>query len=273
MTAQGTDHDALRESAGLYALGALPPDEQSAFEAHMKICVECAEEVRSLGDLTAALAQSVPQIDPPLSLRARVLAGSRPAGAPTMVRPAQPARIRWVNPGWLSAAALLVVTVGLGAYTTALRQRIGGLELQLHDAVARLDRSEREAEAATRALSSTQLRMAVLTAPDLARVDLSGQPPAPRAAGRAFWSRTRGLVFAASSLPPLPAGQIYQLWVVTASRPISAGLIRPDANGSVTASFDTPPDIPAPVAIAVTLEPDGGVPAPTGDRYLIGLAS
>jgi anti-sigma-K factor RskA len=273
MTAPGPDHDALRESAALYAVGALPPDEHRAFEAHMMTCVECAEEVRSLGDVTGVLSRAIPQIDPPPSLRARVLAGSRPAGGPAVVTQGRPARMSWVNPGWLSAAALLVLTVGLGAYTAALRQRIGGLEVQFHDAVTRLERSEREAEAATRALSSTQLRLAVLTAPDLARVDLSGQPPAPRAAGRAFWSRTRGLVFAASSLPPLPAGRIYQLWVVTANRPISAGLIRPDADGSVTASFDTPPDIPAPVAIAVTLEPDGGVPAPTGDKYLVGLAS
>jgi anti-sigma-K factor RskA len=272
MTTHGPDHDALRESAALYALGALPPDEHRAFEAHVRTCVECAEEVRSLGDVTGALARAVPQIDPPPSLRGRVLVGSR-LTEPAMVLPARPARISWVGPGWLSAAALLVVAVGLGAYTGALRQRIVGLELQLHDAVARLDRSEREVEAATRALNSAQVRMAVLTAPDLARVDLSGQPPAPRAAGRAFWSRTRGLVFAASSLPPLPAGRTYQLWVVTASRPISAGLIRPDDNGSVTASFDTPPDIPAPVAIAVTLEPEGGVPAPTGDKYLVGLAS
>jgi hypothetical protein len=27
------------------------------------------------------------------------------------------------------------------------------------------------------------------------------------------------------------------------------------------------------VAMAVTIEPDGGVPAPTGDKYLIGLAN
>jgi hypothetical protein len=37
--------------------------------------------------------------------------------------------------------------------------------------------------------------------------------------------------------------------------------------------FNTPPDLPKPVAMAVTLEPDGGVPAPTGDKYLVGLAS
>ena len=31
-------------------------------------------------------------------------------------------------------------------------------------------------------------------------------------------------------------------------------------------------DLPKPVAMAVTLEPEGGVPAPTGDKYLVGAA-
>jgi anti-sigma-K factor RskA len=38
--------------------------------------------------------------------------------------------------------------------------------------------------------------------------------------------------------------------------------------------FTTPPNTPAQVAaLAVTLEPAGGVPAPTGDKYLVGLSS
>jgi hypothetical protein len=49
-------------------------------------------------------------------------------------------------------------------------------------------------------------------------------------------------------------------------------LLRPDANGSASAVFSTPPDIPAPTAMAVTIEPDGGVPSPTGDKYLVGVA-
>jgi anti-sigma-K factor RskA len=66
---------------------------------------------------------------------------------------------------------------------------------------------------------------------------------------------------------------VYQLWVLTAApAPISAGLLRPDARGSVTATFETPPTLPNPVAMAVTLEPEGGVPSPTGDKYLVGLA-
>jgi hypothetical protein len=50
-------------------------------------------------------------------------------------------------------------------------------------------------------------------------------------------------------------------------------LIKPDVNGRANAVFETPPDLPRPTAMAVTIEPDGGVPAPTGDKYLVGLAT
>ena len=72
----------------------------------------------------------------------------------------------------------------------------------------------------TTANDNTQT-MTVLTAPDLARVDLAGQPVAPDAQARAFWSRSRGLVFSASHLPHLAAGRTYQVWVVTASATIA----------------------------------------------------
>jgi len=112
--------------------------------------------------------------------------------------------------------------------------------------------------------------MAILAAPDAVRVDLAGQPAAPTASARAFWSRSRGLVITGTNLPQLPSGRSYQLWVVTAQAPISAGLLTPDAQGRVSGTFATPSDIPPPVAMAVTIEPAGGVPAPTGDKFLVG---
>jgi anti-sigma-K factor RskA len=112
----------------------------------------------------------------------------------------------------------------------------------------------------------------VLTAPDMSRVELAGQTIAPQASGRVFWSRSRGLVFTASNLPALPPGRTYQLWVVTAQAPVSAGLLKPDANGAVNAVFNPPANIPSATAIAITIEPEGGVPAPTGPMYLAGAA-
>ena len=117
------------------------------------------------------------------------------------------------------------------------------------------------------------LQLAVLAAPDLQRIDLAGQPTAPQASARAFWSRSRGLVFTASNLPTPPAGKTYQLWVLTKQpAPISAGLFKPDSQRTGCRGLrHAAQNLPQPIGMAVTIEPEGGVPAPTGDKYLVGL--
>jgi anti-sigma-K factor RskA len=104
-------------------------------------------------------------------------------------------------------------------------------------------------------------------------VDLAGQPVAPGAHARAFWSQSRGLIFTASRLPRLPPGRTYQLWIISGETPVGAGLLRPSRDGSVQASFSPPAGVVRAVAFAVTSEPDGGVVLPTGDKYLVGLVN
>jgi anti-sigma-K factor RskA len=266
-----TNHDAMHELTGLYVLGALDQAERRAFETHMASCAACAAEVRTLGGVVRALPYGVPQVDPPAGLRDRVLGAAQ-------TRAFQPGplpdRARTFNPGWLAAAALLVIAVGLGAYAVTLRERIGGLELRLADAVTRLSRSEQQVAVAVRSAETAEARMAVLTAPDVLQVDLAGQKPAPQARGRAFLSRARGLLFAANALPPLPAGRTYQLWYLRTAPapPVSAGLLQPDAGGQIVTAFQPPADTVTPSGFAVSIEPEGGVPQPTGDLYLVGTA-
>lgn len=277
MAATGPEHDRLQESAGLYVLGALAPADRAEFERHLQSCEACAAEVRSLAAVTSALPHAVPLVDPPANLRSRVIAVSgRSTSAPAHVvaLPSRSVRARsWLwSAGWLSAAALLVLSIGLGVYSTSLQREITSLRTEVSDLNARLNQSDQRVAAATRLVALADARMAVLTAPDLSQVDLQGQAPvAPQASGRAFYSRTRGLVLTASDLPPLRAGRTYQLWLVTAQAPVSAGLFDIDNAGRVTQTFSTAPDVARPVAIAVTEEPVGGVPAPTGDKYLVGM--
>jgi hypothetical protein len=207
------------------------------------------------------LAQIVPQVDPAPALRARVLnsVSARPAPSPSRF-------VAWR----LATAASLALAAGLTIYTSQLRGRITGLERELSDSRAQSGAAQLLVADARSAATRAQAAVAILSAPDVARVDLAGQPVSPNASARAFWSRTRGMVFSASNLPPLPAGRTYQLWVVTAQAPISAGLLTPDAQGSFNETFSTPPDIPQPVAMAVTIEPAGGMPSPTGEKYLVG---
>ena len=261
-------HDELALAAP-YVLGALDRADREAFEAHLVSCAACAEEVRSLSRATAALALTVPQITPRPELRERVLRAA--TGAAPMVSSRGPQLER--APGvreWLPLAATLIVTAGLGFYAWQLQQRVRILEGRLDDTEQRAFLAERATADARRAVDDAQTSLAVLAAPDLVRIDLAGQGPGSAARGRALWSRNRGMVFTATNLPSAPPGRVYQVWVVTAQAPVSAGLLSPDASGGATVYFQTPSDIAAPVAVAVTLEPAGGVPAPTGARYLVG---
>ena len=250
-------HEELKANAAGYVLGSLDPLDRREFEAHLAGCAECAAEVASLRPVVSVLATAVPQVTPRKELRERILgaaAGLKGAdlnGAGLKTRP-YTVRDRQVSPAmiWLPLAAAIVIAVGAGVYALRLQRQVGELQARFGEA---------------------QSTTAVLAAPDLARIDLQGEAVAPDARARALWSRSRGLVFTAANLPPAPTGKAYQVWVVTAQAPVSAGLLTTDPTGGGTQYYMTPADIAPPVAVAVTLEPSGGVPSPTGERYLVGM--
>jgi anti-sigma-K factor RskA len=263
-------HDDLKQDAAAYALGVLEAGERAAFETHLAGCAECAAEVRDMRLVAGALPYAVPQVSPPPSLRARIL-GEIAATAPAPALPGPVLRERRGSlPQWLSIAAMLVLGVAMFMYAQRMQARVSSLESQLRDAQARATEADRLTAEARNVAFRAQSAMGVFAAPDVARIDLAGQPVAINARARALWSRQRGMVFTVSNLPALPAGRVYQVWVVTAQAPVSAGLLTPDAAGGGSVYYETPVDILPPTAVAVTLEPAGGVPAPTGAMYLVG---
>jgi hypothetical protein len=191
------------------------------------------------------------------------------------------------------AAGLLIgLLVAAAAFAVWIQGRV---ESRLAEADARVAAADRQREAtaqlatsqisATRAEAGKQVAEArqsalqaqivgnMLAAPDVVRYDLAGTPVAPRSYAKVLWSRSRGLSFSASRLPPLKAGTAYQFWLVTRSGPFNAGLVTPDGSGRVTLITDPPGDVPRPVIGAlVTLEPAGGRPRPSGSVVLESLA-
>jgi anti-sigma-K factor RskA len=270
-------HEEMTALAPAFALGALDAEERRAFEAHLAECPLCESEVRSLMPVLDALARAVPQVTPSLALRGRVVdavAAQAIVEAAAARRNAVTASHRTETrpraiPTWLPLAALLVLSIGLGAYVTTLRARISDLEVRLDETAAQLAAATTSTTEARRVAFQAQSIGSVLAAPDLVRIDLAGQTAAPQASARALWSRTRGMVFTFSNLPKLPDGRVYQLWVVTADAPISAGLLTLDDAGRGVGIFETPPDV-APIAVAVTDEPAGGKPTPSGSMQLLG---
>ena len=260
-------HAELKAEAGAYALGSLDPAERTAFEAHLALCDECAGEVRSFRRVTMVLASGAAGGAPRAALRTRILAAA--GDARTVPQPSKP--VTRATRAWLPIAATAVMVLGIGVYAARLQMRVALLEDRLQQALLQAAAADTVIADARRVNTELQSAMGVLSAPDLVRIDLAGQAQAPQATARALWSRARGMVFTATNLPPLAAGQVYQVWVVPAAQPpISAGLLTPDQGGAGQTYFNTPPDIPPPAAVAVSIEPAGGVPAPTGAIYLAG---
>lgn len=263
-------HEELRTSIDAWALGALPEAEARKVEAHLQECPKCQADAQTAGAVAVGVAGSAPDHAPSAAVRERLMSAvARPDPLPFVVRdrPSLAART-----GWLVAAASLVLCAYLTWDGLRLRDQVASLSAQLAEAKALVAAADSRVALLQNAAERGTSAMAILTAPDLARIDLAGQPDAPDARARAFWSRERGMVFSASKLPPPPPGKTYQVWVVTTDpAPISAGLIEPDPQGHVDVVFATPPDIAQPKAVAVTLEPAGGMPAPTGAKYLVGL--
>lgn len=260
------NHDELRELMDAYVLGALSEDERSAYETHLMTCAECARDVHELMRVTQALGQLVEQREPPADLRRRVLeAATRPA---TMV-PAKPAT-RWevTVPAWVAAAAVIAV-VAAGLYAASVSGNSARLHATLQQAYSRIAGAERELADLREVAGAAERARMILLAADMSQVELRGQSVAPNARGRALWSDSAGLLFTATDLPRLPPGKTYQLWVVTKSKPQSVGLVSPDAEGRVSLAAEMPPGT-QPDRFALTMEPAGGVPAPTGSMFLVG---
>ena len=65
-------------------------------------------------------------------------------------------------------------------------------------------------------------------------------------------------------LPPLPAGRVYQAWRIDGGTPVSLGLVETN-----TGSVAMVGDLEGASAVALSVEPAGGSPAPTTNPILI----
>lgn len=114
----------------------------------------------------------------------------------------------------------------------------------------------------------------VLAAREVTLVMMGGLDPSPDGFGKILWDpENRQAVLQLANLPVPEQDKDYQLWLIKdGENPISAGVFNFDQSSSDLFFKVEHMDEPSPVsnAFAVTLEPKGGVPQPTGDMFLLG---
>jgi anti-sigma-K factor RskA len=258
-------HPQHEEDFDLYALGALEGEEKQALEAHIAGCAACSAKLAEARGRVSLLALSVKPIAPPAAVKSRLMeqvrAESRPAGGRVESRSPESAGGlfgRWTM-AWVAAAAVLAVATGLLWYQNA------------KDA-EKIQQALKDAEATELKIQNAQKLIAILQAPDSVMISMASAD-STQVTGKVCYNARLGKLACSTHLPSAPSDKSYQLWLVpTAGDPLSAGLIAPNM---ISTDDMWMADVKAGTsakAFAVTLEPAGGVPQPTGPKVLVGLA-
>ncbi len=264
-------HVDIADKLDSYALGHLSAQESREVEAHLRECPTCAFEAREMAAVLQEIGESVTPVAPSHSLRQRVLDAvameqqepvrfARTVGVVEQPRRAVGA---WVL---LAAAALLAIAFGV----TALRMEQSRRELvgEVARAKALTDQLLKRVELYS---GQTDLALSILTAGDMREIPMTGKEAAAIAAARAYWSPTRGILVVADRLPEPPPGRVYQVWIIKGTEPVSAGLLDEQSRGRGMLIVAPPrPGVEGSVTIAVSDEPPGGLPRPSGSIHLAG---
>jgi anti-sigma-K factor RskA len=269
------DHDLYLDSIPSYVLGALDDAELAALEAHLETnCAECnAEMLRASRDLEALAAANTPVVASTMT-RARLMAkiDNLPPAQPVL----DPARADRRGVSWLplAAAATLVVLAWSGWTQLDLRRQLNQLTAQRAADQQQLVALRSDLDRAQYELGRFALTNRILAAPGLQTVRLAGLDAAPQASAQALVSSVEGkAVFYASNLEPQGPDKTYQLWIIAGGKPISAGTFELDDSGGGALVVENLGTDVAIEAWAVTIEPAGGVPQPTGPMVLMGSAA
>lgn len=253
-----------KELIHLHALGAL--DAATAGEVERYLRQAAPEEQREAAEFreVAALlsfALLSPSVRPALKgqllgrIREGMSAQVTPVGGQVLkFKPRERAEHSWSQnfTQWLAVAASLLLAAASALFFWQNRQL----------------KSERTQ--LVQQLQNAQQAITQMQAPTTRVIALQGQA-APQASAKVFWDTTRHeWVVQVFNLPGAPTEMDYQLWYVTKEAKLSAAVFRPDAQGRAELRLSLPNGVADNLAAtAVTLEPRGGSPQPTGKFYLL----
>jgi anti-sigma-K factor RskA len=154
----------------------------------------------------------------------------------------------------------------LGEVETTIAQQ----DTELGVLRAELALRREEVSSLRRALAQRDDMLAILRSPTVKVISLAGLEHAKTAgAFLLFDQESKKAFFYAFNMPPLPAGKTYQLWAIL-DKPVSAGTFLTDPGQKGRFVVRNVPDLTQVTKFAVSLEPLGGRPQPTGEIYLAG---
>ncbi|MBV9161614.1 MAG: anti-sigma factor [Pseudonocardiales bacterium] len=254
--------DGHPQLAVAWVLHGLEPDEDAAFTAHLGDCPGCLRIVAETEEVTTLLGSAVEPVDPPSSLRDRILAeaaarDSRDASGASLLAssdrkaPSSGGEVRRLEPGgWIRRTTALVAVAAVLALVVAVGVLI---------AVNRSLTEQRDAATARAAQSVEVVQM----------VDAASQPGVPHAVLATPQGTFVGLVvdrghgpeMLASGLAPNDPNHTYVLWGLAGATPVGLTAFQMSGSGPVVQSVPSVEAAGPFAGFAVSLEPGHTVPA------------
>lgn len=278
------DCDSGKDSFLQYALGTLEGSERETIRAHLgEGCPKCLGRLAEAEAILSLLPLSLPQTSAPASARAQVLKiaqgshRSQPGNTTNSAqtgpseRRAKGNRARlWIGPAlWGAGVAAciggLIAINGIMYYKKSidkLNDKLVRTDVEMRQLQGTIKEAGKEAGQVNRLVGSPSVQV----------VTLKGTQPQPLAGGRLLWDgATKSVRFYGVNLKNLSAAQTYELWLINdQQRKIPVGTFVVDAGGQGSFSGQISVNPGVIVATAVTDEPVGGVPQPTGTIQLVG---
>jgi anti-sigma-K factor RskA len=273
------DNEKFEELSSAYVLDALDIADRREFE---KMFAQASDEQKKFSAALSNIAQYLPAsvefVEPPPEIKERLLARVRILSlTPEEGVLGKIARsVGFANPPFALgvAFALVLLVVGLSVYSWFLQQTV---ELNKHDLASThqtlADQQQRLVKLQNELAKKEEL-LQILQAPKIEIVFMNGLQVNPAGYGKIIWDpEKKTAILQISNLPPVPSDKDYQLWVIKDNKPTSAGVFTvndPSKEIFFKISQLVETDKKSISAFAITLEPKGGVPQPTGQMYLLG---
>jgi cell division protein FtsL len=158
---------------------------------------------------------------------------------------------------------LVILLVGLSAYlynsNANLNKDIAALDQKVSGAQNKVDELNTK-------LASLDTYRRLKNDATMTAVKLASTKPGIEQQAEVFWNKHTGdLYIDFSALPQTAAGKQYQLWFIRDGKPIDAGVI----NLSDAAIIQKMKNCPGAQTFAITIEKEGGSPAPTLDQMVV----
>lgn len=241
-------HDEMIDEVAVYALGALGAADAARVRAHIASCAACREEYEALAATVGVIGASVQEASPSDLLKGRIMREVRPAVA----APARAGRgIVW--PAYLVAAACFAVAVGLSLLNLSLIE-------QLKSAQSQVAQIQQRSSGLVHDLSSERSTVADLMDENAKRFDVPG--------GQIVRVNDR-LYITMHDMPQPPKGKVYQAWTLPKGGKLMVPSLTfvPDAHGVAVVAL--PVQAAQTVAVAVSVEPEGGSKQPTSKPLVV----